>query len=74
METKFNIEESVWTLNKNRAEELKICSIGITNHLRKGLNITYTLSKSGTFSADEYFFSKEENEIFKTKQELLDSL
>ncbi len=71
IKTKYNLEDEVYTLNKNKVIKVKIkavkCSLYNTE---KWINyITDTVE--GPYQPDLVF---EEGELFKTKEELLKSL
>ena len=62
--SKYNINDVVWIVNKNKVIQQKIQGIEITatTHMR---DIEYTFIGGGKLPEDR---------VFKTKQELIDSL
>ena len=68
IETKFNLDDTFWTISRNKVDSHRVVSIkfGIDNHTNKNGYIMY----SPTF-ADNWI---SEQNCFKTKEELLASL
>lgn len=62
--SKYNINDTVWVVNRNKVIQQKIQGIEITTttHMRE---IEYTFIGGGKLPEDR---------VFKTKQELIDSL
>jgi hypothetical protein len=63
--TKFNINDTVWVVCDNKVIQQNVKGIEISAE-KKGITITYTLSK------DDSTYT--ETELYKTKQELIDAL
>lgn len=71
IKTKYNIEDEVYALHKNKVAKVKIKGIGssVSNF---GTIIKYTTDMvEGLFESNKVFT---EEELFKTKEELLKSL
>ena len=62
--SKYNINDTVWVVSRNKVIQQKIQGIEITatNHMRE---IEYTFMGDGKLPDDK---------VFKTKEELIDSL
>ena len=67
IETKFGIGDNVWFISKDTAKYTKVIGINILCTADK-INISYTYDSSNGFTAAN------ENKVFGSKQELLDSL
>lgn len=71
LKTKFNVGDSVWFIYNNKVENKEIYSIDI-NVNSKNTVINYDIS---LFPEKPHATTKKpENTVYKTKQELLDSL
>ena len=62
--TKFNINETVWVVSDNKVIQQKVRGIEISVE-KKVITITYSLSDDSKYT---------ETELYKTKQELIDAL
>ena len=75
IETKFEIGQKVWIMLDNRVQQKEI--VGIITYIGKTKSTSHGSSslyhfKNQSFSSE--VFNRTEDEIFSTKQELLDSL
>ena len=68
IETKYNIGEKVFLLIRNKVECYTICEVK-TTVTPSNINISYKLQ---TFAGNTDYYP--ENELFPTKEELLNSL
>ena len=62
--TKFNINETVWVVSDNKVIQQKVRGIEISVE-KKVITITYSLLDDSKYT---------ETELYKTKQELIDAL
>lgn len=62
--SKYNINDNVWVVNKNKVIQQKVKGIEITAYTHK-TEIEYTFIGDNKLPEDK---------VFKTKQELIDSL
>ena len=67
-ETKYNIGDEVWINSLGHHIKGKVNEINISVLINGSVHIIYRIKKSG------YFFERNEDELFSTKEELLKSL
>ena len=68
IETKYNIGDNAWLNSLGHHIKGKVDEINISVLIDGSVQIIYSIEKSG------YFFERHENELFPTKEELLNSL
>lgn len=68
-ETKYNIHDEVFILHDNKVKNEPICGIELKVDFLSKIKVNYIFR---TDSLDEY--SLDESKVFKTKQELIESL
>lgn len=68
IETKYNIGDKVWLNTLGHHIKGKVDEINISVLIDGSVHIIYSIEKSG------YFFERHEDELYRTKEELLKSL
>lgn len=77
IETKFNVNDPVWVIHKNKAENTKIESIKVDTYKLGDVKIQYCVNVDPLRNESGYHFIPAlyyENEMFTSKEELINSL
>lgn len=76
IETEFDTGQMVWLMHENKAQEVQILLVKTTSYADKDkIDINYELGIRENHSATSWSNAhKNDDEIFATKQKLIDSL
>ena len=66
VKTKYNIGDKVWFISNNRVQSLDVTGVGICSELEAECKVEYILHFNSSWV--------NENKLFKSKKELLESL